>query len=190
MNNIYCIRHGWSDHNEAFLKSDYDEKVFESKKYKKSRLTEKGIIQARLLNDNWDEKNNIDIILCSPMERCLDTANIIFGNNCEINVLECLREFPAGLHWCNYRSSLVELVQSYPNIKTIDVPNEYIDSYFDPKKFESRNNLKKRVNKFKNYLKSYNNINIAVISHCQFLSEFLNKDFESIKHCYPYKINF
>ena len=40
MNNIYCIRHGWSDHNEAFLKSDYDEKVFESKKYKKSRLTE------------------------------------------------------------------------------------------------------------------------------------------------------
>ena len=39
-------------------------------------------------------------------------------------------------------------------------------------------------------LKSYNNKNIAVISHCQFLSEFLNKDFESIKHCYPYKINF
>ena len=31
MNNIYCIRHGWSDHNEAFLKSDYDEKVLKVK---------------------------------------------------------------------------------------------------------------------------------------------------------------
>ena len=48
MNNIYCIRHGWSDHNEAFLKSDYDEKVFESKKFIKSRLTEKGLAQARM----------------------------------------------------------------------------------------------------------------------------------------------
>ena len=189
MNNIYCIRHGWSDHNEAFLKSDYDMKVFESKEFIKSKLTEKGIAQARLLRNNWSEKNNIDIIFSSPMERCLDTANIIFGNNCEIHVLECLREFPAGLHWCNYRSSSLELMENYPNIISMDIPNEYIDSYFDPNYFESKDNLIKRVNKFKNYLKKYKNKNIAVVGHCQFFSELLYKNCESIKHCYPYKIN-
>ena len=38
MNNIYCIRHGWSEHNEALaFKINYDEKVYESRKYIKNQ---------------------------------------------------------------------------------------------------------------------------------------------------------
>jgi len=189
MNTIYCIRHGWSAHNDGFIESGYDEKVFEDIKYKKSPLTEKGIDQAKKLGESWHEKNNIDIILCSPMERCIETANLIFGQQCELNILECLREYPAGIHWCNYRSSRDELINNYPNIKTIDIPYEEEDSYFNPELFESKYDLQKRVNKLKKYLNQYKNKNIAIIGHCLFFSEILNKDFKTIKHCYPYKIN-
>ena len=47
-----------------------------------------------------------------------------------------------------------------------------------------------KINNFKKILSKYKNKNIAVIGHCSFFGEFLNRDLETIQHCYPYHIVF
>lgn len=188
MNKIYCIRHGWCAHNDGYY--EVGMKAFEDKKYIKSQLTEKGIIQAQRLGEVWTEKDNIDIILTSPLERCIDTANLIFGNQSKLYVLDCLREYPAGLHYCNYRSSKSELLHKYNNIHYIDVPDENEDSYFKHNRLETKDEALLRINNLKNFLHKYKNKNIAIIGHCSLFSLLLNKDLHTIKHCYPYTYTF
>jgi len=187
MNHVYCIRHGWSQHNEGFAERGMS--AFEEKKYIKSSLTEKGKIQAMRLGNGWKEKNSIDIILCSPLERCIETALLIFGKNCKINILECLREYPAGLHWCNYRSSREELLNNYHQIESIDIPiNDTNDNYFNKERFETKLELKNRVKTLKQYLKKYQGKTIAIVGHCSYFGELLGKNLEDIEHCHPYYI--
>ena len=71
---IFFIRHGESRANKKHV---YQGLTIDS------ALTEKGREQARAFKKNFSEK--IDAVYSSPAKRCLETAEIIFGNNIKLD---------------------------------------------------------------------------------------------------------
>ena len=82
--NLYLIRHGHSLHNELFNKIGVE--AFRSALTIDSPLTNEGHLQSIELGNTWQKKNEIELILISPLTRTLETAMNIFGdtnNNCK-----------------------------------------------------------------------------------------------------------
>ena len=67
---LYFVRHGHADHNAAVEK--YGEYAYWDPVYTNARLTEKGIMQSKNLN-NFFKDNNPDIVFSSSLRRCLET---------------------------------------------------------------------------------------------------------------------
>ena len=80
---IYCIRHGLALHNILFKRIGTDAYT----KYRDTELVNKGINQAQDLGDNWDELNNIDLVMVSPCARTLNTGKYIFKNKPRIPII-------------------------------------------------------------------------------------------------------
>ena len=100
--NLFAIRHGEATHNVLFKKEGM--KTFFDQNYYDTELTNKGFNQSIELGNNWDDKNKMDLVIVSPLYRTLQTANNIFKNvKVKIIALDCLKEYPQGLHTCNKR---------------------------------------------------------------------------------------
>ena len=110
---LYCIRHGEALHNELYKKKG--SQVFYNKDYVDTVLTPKGETQSLDLGKYWLNKNEIELVIVSPLKRTLQTAyNIFKDTDIPIIALEFTREYPMGLHTCNKRSNLEELKILYP----------------------------------------------------------------------------
>tara|TARA_Y100000389_G_C17454188_1_gene516918 strand:- start:2372 stop:2950 length:579 start_codon:yes stop_codon:yes gene_type:complete len=185
---IYLIRHGEALHNVLF-------KVVGNNAYTKFRDTELTIIgkmQAEALGKKWKEKQNIDLILVSPLTRTLETALRIFPNNKKsIIALDSLKEYPQSIQICNQRKDLDELIKTYNKVDFSNLnKNNYWNDYPLQQEIEV-NKLKKRISVFKKFIKNRNEKNIAVIGHSSYFNMMLHNivDDESneLEHCYPYK---
>lgn len=180
MKTIYCIRHGKSTHNVSYEKNGPS--AFMDPIHEDANLVEKGIEQSITLADTWINKNDIEIIITSPLLRTLDTTFHIFkSTNIPIIVLDDVREFPLGSHVTNKRKSRSKLEMKYPLFNFSDMYEDATET--TP---ETKTDLSKRVIKFKEYLNQLDYKNIALVSHSSFLKEFLQSE-KSIDHCNPIK---
>ena len=73
---LYLIRHGLAVHNENFLK--YGEKTFFDPKYVDTHLIEEGVQQSLQFGKTWQNIDDIELVLVSPLYRTLETATNIF----------------------------------------------------------------------------------------------------------------
>jgi broad specificity phosphatase PhoE len=184
MKNIYFIRHGEATHNVDFKLRG--EEAYLDEKHINSVLTTKGINDAIYLKHNFININKIDLVLVSPLTRAIMTVLNIFDNK-KIICIEDLREYPMGIHPVNKRKKKSELKSIYKDITFSEICED--DIYFNEGNKESINNLEKRINNLKYYIKKRDEQNIAIISHCSFISYFLYSDFKKILHCKPYVFN-
>jgi broad specificity phosphatase PhoE len=197
MNNVYFIRHGKSSHNIGFDK--HGEEAYTDIVHTDSNLVEKGIDEALNLKielekvfDDIYKKDNY-LILISPLQRCITTGLLAFGNY-EIPIerficIEELQEYPCGVHTPNKRTNLNTLIYFYGD--KIDFSNIKIntDIYWNKDREETIDELKNRIKDFKKKLEEYKKTykNIFIITHNSFMSQYLfgNTD-ANIKHCQLY----
>ena len=186
---LYLIRHGLALHNENFLK--YGEKTFFDPKYVDTHLIEEGIQQSLQFGKTWQNIDDIELVLVSPLYRALETATNIFKNkDVPIISLEELREYSIGQHTCNKRSSKDILMLNFPHINFDDIKG---GDYLWTTESEGILSLEKRINNIKNYIKKRDEKVICIVSHTQFLEKMkynkislMEKGKSEIDHCFPY----
>jgi broad specificity phosphatase PhoE len=116
------VRHGEALHNVAF-NTEKSENVFSREENRDAPLTEKGIQQAQQTGKELFKYNILDI-WCSPLTRCIQTAEEIFeevnANHLYLhdNLLECL----GGKHVCNERKAKYEIQKQYTLWNTTFLP--------------------------------------------------------------------
>ena len=188
--NLYLIRHGNSLHNELFDKIGVE--AFRSPVTIDSPLTNEGHLQSIELGNTWQKKNEIELILISPLTRTLETAMNIFGDtNIPMISQEFFFFFSIGEDTCNKRLSLGPLKYKYPKIKfNLDCD---IDTLWTNKR-ESIGELEKRLNEMIKYLQERKEKNIAIVGHSSFFGQFKDNHIpykengdKELKHCYPYE---
>lgn len=188
MKNVYCIRHGTAEHNELFR--EIGEEAYMS--IQDSSLTEQGNIESLVLGDSWIQKNNIELVLVSPLTRTIETAKNIFKNTTvKMFALDDLKEFPGSYEPINHRKNKKELVLAHhPSINFKYLTET--DPLWDENEIETIESLEERVKKTKDFILSRKENEIAIVSHNSFLSYFLNKTTpetdSELKHCFPYNI--
>jgi broad specificity phosphatase PhoE len=167
---IYLIRHGETNENAGSLLMGRTHGV----------LSEKGITQAMLTGERF-KSENIKIIYTSPLNRCLDTANLInksLSLPVEINNLLIERDFGSFTNTSYQNFSFDELDKDTEENKNAGV--------------ETLDVVKSRVKTFlQNIFSKHKNENVAVVTHNNpmrfFLGEFLNKSYTEILDEYKVK---
>ena len=189
--NLYLIRHGQSLHNELFHKIGV--KAFRIPATIDAPLTNEGHLQSIELGQSWQNKNEIELVLVSPLTRTLDTAMNIFGDT-DIPMVseEFLREYPIGEDTCNKRSSLTLLKNKYPRIDFNLISDQ--DTLWTSEYRETIDELEQRLDKMVKYLQNRKEINIAIVGHSSYFGQFKDNHIsyiengdEELKHCYPYE---
>ena len=188
---LYLIRHGYSLHNELF--KTMGTKAFRIPEVIDSPLTTIGIEQSNQLGKQWESKKDIELILVSPLKRCLQTSiNIFKDTNIPIVCQEFLREFPLGEDTCNQRSDRNNLIQEFPTINFSDIHLETDTLWSDRR--ETIEELNIRIQQMIDYIHTRPETKIAIISHSSYLGQFKDKKIgyiengdKELKHCFPYE---
>lgn len=189
MKNVYCIRHGTAEHNVLF--KEVGEKAYMM--LRDSSLTELGQSESKLLGQHWIEKNNIELVIVSPLTRTLQTATNIFKDvNVKMISLDQVKEYPASYENINHRKDRSELVVKYhPTVNFKHLPET--DSLWHAETNETLEQLETRVKQVKDFILQRKENNIAIVSHTTYLAYFLYgkiDDYDNqLKHCFPYKLH-
>ena len=191
--NLYCIRHGIGTHNVSYEKQGM--KAFFDKNNYDAELTKEGFNQATELGYSWNEKKNIQLVIVSPLTRTLQTAvNIFNDTNCKIIALDCLKEYPQGLHTCNKRKPREELKKKFMSVDFSFLDSDQ-DLMWNPSKLETIDELLSRINRMYDFIEKKKLTNIALVGHNGFISMIKDQKFnykengdEELIHCYPYHI--
>ena len=189
MKKVHCIRHGTAEHNVLF--HEVGEKAYMM--VTDSELTERGVAESIALGKQWIEKNNIELVLVSPLTRTLQTAKNIFKDT-DVKILSFdeLKEYPASYENINHRKDKKDLVIKYhPTINFKHLPEK--DKLWNETTKETIEELEQRVKFMKNLILNRKERNIAIVSHSSYLAYFLHgeiEDFDNeLKHCFPYLID-
>jgi len=188
---LHLIRHGHSLHNELFHKIGVE--AFRIPLTIDSPLTQEGHLQSIELGHTWQNKNDIELVLVSPLTRTLETCMNIFGDtDIPIESHEFLREYPIGEDTCNKRSSLNIIKKKYTKVK-FNLDDDQ-DLLWTSEYRESLDELEIRLQIMIDYLKSRKETNIAIIGHSSFFGQFkdnhigyLENGDKELKHCWPYE---
>ena len=189
MKNIFCIRHGQGFHNTDFLK--YGRGAYYDPERADPQLTKIGVNQSKYLNRTWEDLKNIEVVIVSPLTRCLQTAIHTFkGCNIEMIACEDAREYPMGQQYSNRRSKRSILMKEFPRVNFVNLQTEE-DTLWDPNNYETLANLEKRVCNVRKLLELRKEKNIALVAHSTFLMKLLfdtvdEDESKELKHCYPY----
>ena len=190
MKKIFCIRHGQGFHNTDFLK--FGRAAYYDPERADPQLTKIGMNQSKYLNRTWEDLKNIDVVIVSPLTRCLQTATHIF-KGCNVSMIACenAREFPMGQQYSNKRSKRSILMKEFPRVNFEDLETEE-DTLWDPDNYETLHNLTKRVCDVKKLLEKRSEKNIALVAHSTFLMKLLfntvdEDESKELKHCHPYE---
>ena len=191
---IYCIRHGTALHNDLWW--TMHENAYQL--YHDTPLTHKGWAEAELLGRNWEELQNIELVVTSPLMRTLSTTYGMLlsipqpQDRPKVIVYDGIKEHPQSEEWCNLRSCKTVIAERFPefdfsNISEFDT--EWCRQRRSPE--HEMNLLKIRIEHFKSWLKRRPEKKIAVVSHSSFLGQMMyNKigdERNELKHCYPYE---
>ncbi|MBU79517.1 MAG: hypothetical protein CMD29_05270 [Flavobacteriales bacterium] len=188
---LYLIRHGKALHNELF--ETMGVKAFRIPEGIDPPLVKEGIDQSIQLRQNWVHKDEIELILVSPLTRTLETAMNIFQElNIPIICLEFLREYPIGEDTCNKRSETNLLKNKFPKIDFSEIKLEKDELWTE--KRETIEQLNDRLNQMKKYIQNRSEKKIAIVGHSSYLGQFKDNKIsyqengdEDLKHCYPYE---
>ena len=194
MKKLYFIRHGVSQHNVLF--HNLGKRVFYDKRFYDTTLTSHGIEQAKRLQQTWEKLDQIDLIICSPLTRTIQTANYIFSHTKKkIISHDMLKEFPQGLQTVNKRKEKDELLKLYPTIDFTEV--NHVNNIWNPEREETIDELNQRIEKFKKFIKTRDEKNIAIVGHNSFIGQFIHQEIPLIEngdkellHCHPYEYNY
>ncbi|MDO8340771.1 MAG: histidine phosphatase family protein [Candidatus Woesebacteria bacterium] len=133
--------HGTTTDNEADLATGWQDGV----------LSAVGIEQTKKLGEQVADKN-FDIVFCSDLKRAVDSAELIFGNRCNIIQDARLRE-------CDYGDMTGKSAKEFKDdlIDFVDHPFNNGESYKD---------VEKRISSFVNFLKEkYDGKSVAIVAH-------------------------
>ncbi len=186
MKKLFFIRHGYAIHNQLFHqigKSAYN--------IRDTQLLYEGVVQAKNLSKNWKELSSIELVICSPSIRTLDTALLTFQNSpLKITAKDFLLEYPQGSEECSRRKDIEDLNVLYPQVDFSDIDNNVLP--WTGKK-ETIAELDSRINQMINWIKQREEKNIAIVSHSSFIGHYkgglIGDEQNELKHCYPYQIN-
>ena len=191
LKNIYLIRHGLAKHNLNYLL--FGEDAYIGEENIDTHLVEEGIKQAETLGKTWDNINNIDYVLVSPLTRTLQTAQHIF-KNIKVPIVACeeLKEFPQGIHTCSKRIEKSKLKENFPFVDFSLIRSEK-DEMWNPERKETEQELSERVDIVRNFIKTLRVENIAVVSHSTFIMKYYYQKIseehdDELKHCFPYHL--
>lgn len=84
MKKVYLIRHGVAKHNVPDPHTGEHPDIANDITLTDPPLIPQGILQARVLGENLKRggvRDTIDLVVCSPLSRCLQTAGYIFPNH-------------------------------------------------------------------------------------------------------------
>ena len=151
---IFFIRHAEGYHN-------INEETWN---LKFPRLTEKGKAQA--INAKKNIPCQMDLVLVSPLIRTLETSDIIFKKSKKFISEEFIRE--KVVNPCDYRQPVSEVKDEFNYVDFNNINDDY--EYNKPEK-----DISKRLELLYNWILNRNENNIAVVSHGQYLHEFINK---------------
>tara|TARA_B100001142_G_C14163052_1_gene589246 strand:- start:308 stop:880 length:573 start_codon:yes stop_codon:yes gene_type:complete len=183
---LYCIRHGYSLHNDLFKK--IGEKAYRLPECTDSYLLKSGIEDAMNFNLKYFSKlQNVDLVLVSPLTRALQTADICFtGLNVPVIVLDILKEWPNGLDTPNYRKNKSELKNRFSKFNFDYIKSEEDDNW-NKEREETIDELKIRINSFENFIRERKEMKICVIGHTSFLSTMIWGEEKNMEHCRIYE---
>jgi len=183
--NVYFVRHGYALHNKLFWEIGNN-----AYKIRDTQLLAEGVEQAIKLGETWDNINNIELVVCSPLTRTLDTASLIFKDtNHKIIALDCLLEYPLGTDEnCNHRKNKSVLMTLYPHIDFSLLKDEH---YHWSDIEETIPELQKRADTFIEWCKGRKEKEICAVSHSSYISNLIfntiGDENNELQHCYPYK---
>ena len=187
---LFLIRHGEGVHNVDW--DTYGEKAYYMKEKTDPHLTNIGISQAKKCGEIFKEINNIELIITSPMMRCLETMDNVF-KNVDVPVLAHgdAREFPMGLQYSNKRSIKSELEKKFNYVDFSNLTSEE-DDRWNSERLETLEELNVRKKKLLDFIKKRPEKNIALVSHSSYIMNFLYDSLDEshdkeLKHCYPYE---
>lgn len=183
MKTLHLIRHGYALHNLLYWKigiAAYD--------IRDTQLLQKGIEQATNLGNKWQERDKMNLVVCSPSIRTLDTALLIFKNtHHRIIALDCLLEYPLGNEECNRRKDKSVLQELYPQVDFSNLTHEVLPW---KNRKESLNELENREKTFLSWIKNRKEKNICIVGHSSFIGylkdRFIGDEEHELKHCFPY----
>ena len=94
--------------------------------FRDTPLLEEGYNQVKRLNAQWQDINNIQLVVVSPCTRTLHTAEFVFKNkHVPIIAKDFLIEYPlGGDEICNHRYDIDHLKHLYPYINFDSNPRE------------------------------------------------------------------
>lgn len=163
---IVFIRHGNAEHNVGF--EEYGHEAYYDEKYKYSQLTNKGEKETLDLKSKLKDLNfKFDLVLSSPLDRCIQTTNILFPHTNNIVSCDLMRENNYD-HPCNGRRLKSELEILYPRIKF------NIDEY-DYNYLKNIDDVQERIDELHDYLDKNNFKTICVVSHHSFIKEYFHQ---------------
>lgn len=164
---LICIRHAKTD----------------STNHNNNSLSENGINQCQnlLIDTEFQNlRNQIDLIVVSPLNRTLETSNRIFKNlNVPCICLDELLEFPQTYNKDSLRFTRDSLKKLYPHI-IFYIPNEPFTSNSE----ENFETFEKRKESLQKWLYNRREKNIAIVGHNSFFKQMFKCDFDFI-HCNP-----
>ena len=183
--NVYFVRHGYALHNKLFW--DIGNNAY---KIRDTQLLDKGVQQAIELGQTWDYINNIELVVCSPLTRTLDTASLIFKDTPhKIIALDCLLEHPLGTEEnCNHRKNKSTLMALYPHVDFSLLKDEHYEWSEDK---ETPDQLQKRADIFIEWCKKRTEKEICAVSHSSYMGNLIfgtiGDENHQLEHCTPYR---
>ena len=175
MKKIYLIRHAESEANAAM---DLDNPKY----YYDAKITKKGEKQAIKVRESL--KNiQFDTYISSPLTRTMQTFSIIFPDKKPL-LQPLIREHLYNS--CDVGRQPNILKKEFPEFDFSNL-NKYWwnnDEPINEKKIvkENFNDIKIRLDKFKSWLNTNDNSNIALVSHGTFLSQITGFFLENCEH--------
>lgn len=184
---IHFVRHGEGYHNKAQrewrAKQDYDGSsspysfdIDQEFKFLDPKLTEVGTKQAEEL-EKITKLLKVDIIITSPLQRAIQTAEIGFSSQIKNKVKFIAEELCheiGGFHTCDKRLSVTELKSAYPKVEFSGIETEDDPLWLDGYTRESAKDISIRSAKFINFLQERPETRIVVTSHSTILLAIFN----------------
>ena len=192
---VYAVRHAQSTYNLWRVQRVFKPSLWFVKDpmYYDSPLTEKGLSQACQASFSVKEvASELDLILCSPLTRTIQTMQGMFPNpKCRVVLTPLIRE--QLKHACDIGKPYSELSQSYPEYEFQHFEKEH---WWQPKTSdpwevhrESWDELLERVNQTMLFLKQHREKKVFLVTHGNFLRAFLNVTFLP-RNCQVTKLSF
>lgn len=186
MKTVYFIRHGVARHNVPDPNTGQMPNLFDER-YTDPPLIQHGEMQAGELGAKLRQmglvlnsmarssnvmdtsccntKQPIDLVVCSPLTRCIQTASLIFPNFRSIYCHGDIRE-AFGMHYPDRRSPLSQIRAKFPHL-TYHHPSLSSEDDIDwqPHIRETRDDVVRRIDNFFTWLTQQPQQSIVVVSH-------------------------